>query len=347
MKKTLILLLFSINSIVFTQEYERNVLFEMFTNSHCPLCTSAHAAFDSYLANGENADNVNYIFYHMVYPYSDDPIYQANPSDAAGRNSYYGPFSGTPVAFFDGERQANNYSQWTANIDSRFSDTSPVLIELSGTAEGNNVMIDADITFGSNVPSGSAVIHFIVTETINYTGRNGVNEHKNAMRKMITGSSGESISTSGNQVISKTFNLDDSWNSGKVEIVVFIQNSASREVYQSASISYGSLVPTSVDDELTHPVEFSMQQNYPNPFNPSTTINFSVPALKTKNAEAQKTQLIVYDMLGRKVTALVDGYKTAGNHSVIFHADDLPSGIYFYTLNVGKRTVTKKMTLLR
>jgi hypothetical protein len=356
MKKILLLLL-SINSIVFAQEYERNMLFEMFTNSHCPLCPSAHAAFGSYLANGVNADKLNYIFYHMVFPYSDDPIYLANPSDAAGRNNYYGPYGGTPVAFFDGEKQPNNYSQWTGNIDSRFSVTSPVLIELSGKVQGRSVTVDANVTFGSNVPAGSAVIHFVVTENINYTGRNGVSDHKNAMRKMITGPAGESISASGNREISKSFNLDDSWNPDEIGIVVFIQNSESREVYQSASISYGSLVPTSIDNDFSYPGEFSLKQNYPNPFNPATTIEFSVPGSYPDGSGEQLVNLKIYDMLGREVTTLVNEYLGAGNYSFVFSATggsasggnayDLPSGIYFYTLNMGKQTVTKKMTLLK
>ena len=52
MKKLTVLLLLIINSFAFTQEFDRNVLFEMFTNTHCPLCTGAHSAFNSYLANG-------------------------------------------------------------------------------------------------------------------------------------------------------------------------------------------------------------------------------------------------------------------------------------------------------
>jgi hypothetical protein len=354
MKKLALLLLLSVNTVVFTQEYERNVLFEMFTNSHCPLCTSAHASFESYLANGVNAGNLNYIFYHMVFPYSDDPVYQANPSDAAGRNNYYGPYSSTPVAFFDGEKQPNNYSQWTGNIDSRFSVTSPVLIELSGTVEGDVVTLDADITFGSNVPTGAAVIHFVVTESINYAGRNGVSDHKNVMRKMITGPTGETISTSGNRVVSKSFQLNGSWNPDKIEIVVFIQNSNSREIYQSASISYGSLIPTSISNESSTPVEFSLEQNYPNPFNPSTTINYSIPDVETGHAPSHQNNggslpvtLIVYDILGREVATLVNEYMAAGNYSAVFNADALSSGIYFYTLKTGRQVLTRKMTLLK
>ena len=325
-----------------------NVLFEMFTNSHCPLCPNAHASFESYLANGINADKINFVFYHMVYPYSDDPINNANREDPMGRNNYYGPYTQTPVPFLDGEKQATNYSQWANIIEARFSDGSPVLIELSGTTENGSVKIDADVTFGSNVPAGEAVIHFIITESIIYAGRNGVTDHKNAMRKMITEPTGQFISTSGIQRISKSFDLDNSWDEKKVNFLVFIQNHSSREVYQSASMEYSSLILTDIYDVLPAPIDFALQQNYPNPFNPDTIIEFSIPADETSNAGSSfLTELNVYDVLGRKVRTLVDDHKLPGNYSVRFKAGELPGGVYFYKLTVGNYVETRKMTLLK
>ena len=69
-----IILLLSSASL-YSQE-ERKVLVEVFTNSHCPLCPSAHNVIDNYLA-GPNGDKISYIYYHMVYPYSDDQLYWA------------------------------------------------------------------------------------------------------------------------------------------------------------------------------------------------------------------------------------------------------------------------------
>ena len=97
------------------------------------------------------------------------------------------------------------------------------------------------------------------------------------------------------------------------------------------------------EDEIV-PLKFALEQNYPNPFNPSTVIRFTVPG----GSDARKNvNLKVYDLLGRQVSVLVSGTKTAGNYSVTFNAENLPSGIYFYSLEIDGQRATKKMVLLR
>ena len=88
------------------------------------------------------------------------------------------------------------------------------------------------------------------------------------------------------------------------------------------------------------PREYSLLQNYPNPFNPTTTISYSI-------LENGLVTLKVFDILGREVAELVNDLKQAGSYSVIFNATNLPSGIYFYTLNSGRFTETKKLLLLK
>jgi hypothetical protein len=105
--------------------------------------------------------------------------------------------------------------------------------------------------------------------------------------------------------------------------------------------------PTDISTELNVlPQTYILYQNYPNPFNPSTTISYSLPS-------ASNVRLIVYNTLGQTIKVLESGYKQSGNYSVNFNASDLPSGIYFYTIqtnsNDGKQnfTSTKKMILLK
>lgn len=93
-----------------------------------------------------------------------------------------------------------------------------------------------------------------------------------------------------------------------------------------------------VDDDM--PTAFTLRQNYPNPFNPSTTITFSL-------ARSTHAQLTIYDMLGRQVTALIDGPLAAGRHQVTFQARDLASGTYFYRLTTPTQTLVKMMTLVK
>jgi hypothetical protein len=81
-----------------------------------------------------------------------------------------------------------------------------------------------------------------------------------------------------------------------------------------------------------------LSQNYPNPFNPSTNFTFSVP-------KSGEVSLKFYDMLGNEVATYVDGYLNAGSYSVEFDGSSLSSGVYFYKLQAGDFSATKKMVL--
>ena len=88
------------------------------------------------------------------------------------------------------------------------------------------------------------------------------------------------------------------------------------------------------------PDKFELSQNYPNPFNPTTLIKYSLP-------KAGNVSLKVYNVLGKEVATLVNGYQTAGNYKVEFNARGLASGLYFYRLTAGDFVSVKKMMLLK
>jgi hypothetical protein len=99
--------------------------------------------------------------------------------------------------------------------------------------------------------------------------------------------------------------------------------------------------PSAIDDKpFERPTKFSLAQNYPNPFNPQTKIKYTLQ-------NQGKTRLTVYNSLGIRISELVNEYKSAGSYEVNFDASQLASGIYFYRLESGDFTQTKKMVLLR
>ncbi len=98
-------------------------------------------------------------------------------------------------------------------------------------------------------------------------------------------------------------------------------------------------------NETAVPAGFSLAQNYPNPFNPETVINYSID-------KPANTSLVVYNSLGQKVRTLVNEMNTAGTHQVVWNSMNdfgkiVPSGIYFYRLEVDSKVQVKKMILMK
>lgn len=86
--------------------------------------------------------------------------------------------------------------------------------------------------------------------------------------------------------------------------------------------------------------DFNLLQNYPNPFNSSTTIRYSL-------RKEGNVKLTIYDALGNKVAVPLNKYKSAGTYYINFDGSGLPSGVYFYTLESGGSTTTKKFILMK
>jgi hypothetical protein len=103
-----------------------------------------------------------------------------------------------------------------------------------------------------------------------------------------------------------------------------------------------------VNDDGSLVNSFQLFQNYPNPFNPITKIKYQIPDVIANEAkQSQMVSLKVYDVLGNQVATLINEEKPAGSYEVEFNAGALSSGIYFYTLNAGSFTQTKKLILLK
>ncbi len=108
---------------------------------------------------------------------------------------------------------------------------------------------------------------------------------------------------------------------------------------------WGTWIATGVESEELTPNSFHLSQNYPNPFNPETTIEYVLPM---KNF----VKLTVYNLLGQKVTTLVNKEQIAGGHSISWNGTfengaKAASGLYLYKIEAGDFIVTKKMLLLK
>ncbi len=92
------------------------------------------------------------------------------------------------------------------------------------------------------------------------------------------------------------------------------------------------------------PKQFSLSQNYPNPFNPETKIKFSIPSVGT---DLRAVSLNIFDISGRLVKTILQKNLKPGSYEITFDASGFSSGAYFYRINAGDFTDTKKMILLK
>ncbi|MBI3193286.1 MAG: T9SS type A sorting domain-containing protein [Ignavibacteriae bacterium] len=97
---------------------------------------------------------------------------------------------------------------------------------------------------------------------------------------------------------------------------------------------------TDVKESFSSPEEFALFQNYPNPFNPSTVIRYQLPF----NSDVT---LKVFDVLGREVATLVEGFEVAGSRFVEWDASNIPSGFYYYRIVAGNFIATREMLLFK
>ncbi len=128
---------------------------------------------------------------------------------------------------------------------------------------------------------------------------------------------------------------------GTVHLTCILSDDSSATVRDTIEVVVTS--PTGLQDDLFSqiPKSFELRQNFPNPFNPLTKIRFGLP-------RAGKISITVYNILGKKVATVFEGYKPAGYHVVTFNGSHLASGIYFYRLTTedGKAFI-RKMVLLK
>lgn len=104
--------------------------------------------------------------------------------------------------------------------------------------------------------------------------------------------------------------------------------------------SWSGPLPTDVRLSDNVPAEFALMQNYPNPFNPSTTITYQV-------AVTGRVSLKAYNLLGQEIATLVNEVKSPGTYALKWNAEGIPSGIYFYKMQSGSFSATRRMMVLK
>lgn len=103
-----------------------------------------------------------------------------------------------------------------------------------------------------------------------------------------------------------------------------------------------SIIETGLENKKTvYPKNYTLYQNVPNPFNPKTSIEYQIPI-------ASFISIVIYNQLGQQIATLANKRQPAGKYKVIWNAEEYPSGIYYYRLEINNEFVqTKKMVFLK
>jgi hypothetical protein len=209
-------------------------------------------------------------------------------------------------------------------------DTSYVLqMYVFGDGSGNQIRFAVD----DNVPAPGASNHEVSEwHTIDWSG----------WRLISWDLANDPVGTwIGNGILEGTLRFDS------IQLTYVSGAAESGSIYID-DLRLARLTPLGITDEDGKPIpeNFALSQNYPNPFNPETTIRYTVAQ------KPQHVKLVVYDVLGKVVTTLVDETKPAGTYAVRWdgktsHGESVGSGTYIYRITIGDFSQTRKMVLVR
>jgi hypothetical protein len=313
-------------------ERTRYVLLEHFTNTSNLKCSQATELVNTIAE--ENPNDVINIQYHTNFPGS-DPYYNDNPGDASARILFYG-LTRAPYSFIDGgndnENYATLYDYYLSYIDStnviRRSLINPFFdITLNPDATGGILTINGQISALENINAENLTLYLAVTEKVNndHTGANGETEFYNVFRKFIpdagginmkkTWTKGETYTMTG-----QTWIIENITDLADIEVIAFLQNNITKEVYQAVS-----QIKPDVVVSIEKPLAWKGQdfRLYPNPAVNKLTIAFNQPL-------TQETDVRIFDMQGIKVSSF-----KAGSDQIEFTVDNLnlQPGLYLVRIS--------------
>ncbi len=325
---------------------KQNVLLEIGTGGWCQYCPGAAMAADDFIEQGYN---VAIIENHNGDPYATDT--------SNGRNAYYG-ISGYPTGIFDGLLQYVGGNHTTSVFPSylplyqqRVDIKTPLTLSMYGTSTGNSYNITVQVNKLANLAYPNLVLHFCVTESHIAYAWQGQTEMNFVDRIMVPDLNGTPLNLQsaplGMMNIPITFNVAAAWQTGYCEFITFVQNLDTKEVLQAYKVALIDLPenPVANSDPSAPALQTALLGNYPNPFNPTTTISYSLK-------DSAPVSVEIYNQKGQKVRTLVSEAKAAGTHSAVWNGTDdnglgVASGIYYFKMNSGKYSSTKKMILMK
>jgi Fe-S cluster assembly iron-binding protein IscA len=326
---------------IFIGERKRNVLMEHFANTSS-LTSSEATAMINQVDAAIDKDVVN-IQYHTNFP-GVDSFYVSNPGDASARILFYG-LTKAPYTFIDGGTKklyANVFDYSSRELDGSLTDINSndvvrrglinPLFEIkldSLVVNGGVLTVGGDIVALADTNVSNLTLYLAVVEKTNskYEGAAGETTFRNVFRKFVPDAAGINLGktwTKGTSVPiqDQTWIIQKTLNSSDIEVVAFLQNNITKDVYQAASMLKPKITVGIEKPGVLNNIDFAL---YPNPAKHQLTIRFGEPLKDV-------TEIFIYDFSG----TMVKSYKT-GSGETEYSIDDLglKDGMYLIRVSSG------------
>lgn len=324
--------------------FKQLVTMEIGTGTGCQFCPGAAMGAEDLINNG---DSVAVIEYHAYN--SSDPYYN---SFAVNRCAYYG-ITGYPTAFFDGlysfiggSNTQSMYPNYLPLYQQGMAKKTAFRLEFSGTHSGDDYNVTVTIHRLAAFMNTSTVLHVVVTESHIYCLWQGQDSLQYVERTMVPDASGTAVDMTNDTVkqINLSFTADPSWVSQNLEISAFLQDPATKEIFNGNKAWLMDLVTTGINDQKSGGND-NLLEAYPNPMESRTII----PAIIHSGGTASVN---VYNFTGQPVRTLYQGNLTAGRHDFSWDGTDdagnrLPGGVYFCRMVKDHNSWSQKILINR
>lgn len=349
----------SITVEVVDQFVPRLPLHETFSASSCPPCRPGNIQLQNIL--DQRPQKYTVIKYQQNFPGLGDPYCTV---EAVNRRNYYA-INSIPRLELDGGWNQNPSDYNTSIFDA--AEEIPAFLSITATHKVNyhHITVDVKLDPLTNFNSTNLKLHVAVMEskTVKNVSTNGETEFHHVMKKMLPNENGTNtgVLTKGS---AKTYTLKYNFNGeyrlppaainnmgtyigivhatensvenfNNMEVVVFVQDNATKEVLQSAWSTGG------VENVGVQPAEFARNMRvYPNPVNNEAVVEMEL-------TESKELSLAIYNVLGERVMLLEEGQVEKGSHSFTINTSHLVAGTYFVKIQSNDQSMSQKMVVVR
>lgn len=322
-------------------QFPRIVIVEEFSSVTCKPCTTATAVLNDLV--DEMGNRLVTIRNHVNWPPVPNPY---STSESEARKPYY-EVSSLPQGRLDGQSvKVTDKNETFTRAEDRLAVDAPLKIDVTQTRAESDFNVEIKVTSsaewsgeGSYVLQVVAVQRRIHDETIlELPGNNGETILHDVMRKMITGTEGAelTIGSDASTTLNYVYQLGSGWGADEMYVVAFVQDDNTKEIIQGGF----SARPTSGVDGLAAFPGYALGHCAPNPAYESVTIDYSVGGI-------EEVSLEIHNARGELLERVDDGVVEPGAHTIRLDVNDLPSGVYSYTLRAGTFTASHQMTVVR